>query len=113
MEQLHGDDVYWSSMTCCIHAGVTRVYCNHLFFCAPGAWGSLDSSGSLLLPPTVPLSLEALRADSAYLLDNSSIIVLWLGVSVPPEWLGQLFGLEASHIPAGMQPQLWHRSRNI
>lgn len=38
-------------------------------------------------PLPVPLSVERLHLDGAYLLDNGRIFVLWLGRSISPDFL--------------------------
>ena len=44
------------------------------------------ADGTLLLPPTLPLSGMSLDERGAFLLDNGRVFVLWLGRMLDPQW---------------------------
>ncbi|KAG8846854.1 COPII coat Sec23p-Sfb3p heterodimer component [Tulasnella sp. 330] len=64
-------------------------------------------TGRLTLAYRTPASYAYLEADGAYLLDNGEVTILWLGNSVSPQILLDLFGVEdwdtlgpsLSHLP--------------
>ena len=49
--------------------------------------GGADASGAPTLPQTLPLSLEKLESDGAFLLDDAVSLYLWLGRGLTQEWL--------------------------
>jgi len=49
--------------------------------------GTPDASGAPTLPPTLPLSLEKLDPNGAFLLDDSVSLFLWLGRGVAQDFL--------------------------
>jgi protein transport protein SEC24 len=49
--------------------------------------GALDASGAPTLPQTLPLSLEKLESDGAFLLDDAVSLFLWLGRGVTQDFL--------------------------
>lgn len=53
----------------------------------PESVGALDTDGSPHLPSPMPLLLEKLEADGAYLLEDSGQMFLWLGKGVPQQFL--------------------------
>jgi len=49
--------------------------------------GALDSDGSPHLPSSVPLTLEKLESDGAFLMDDTVNLSLWVGRGISPELL--------------------------
>jgi len=49
--------------------------------------GALDTDGSPHLPPSLPLLIENLAPDGAYLIENAHALFIWVGKGVPAEWL--------------------------
>ena len=46
-----------------------------------------DASGAPTLPPTLPLSVEKLTSEGAFLLDDAVSLFLWLGRGLTQEWM--------------------------
>lgn len=53
---------------------------------------SHDAASRGELPPLLPLTTQALTIDGAFLLDDGAALTLWLGRSVPTEFLQNAFG---------------------
>ena len=54
-----------------------------------------DESGNIVMPPTLELSCERVDRRGVFLLDNGIYFQLWVGSLVAPEFLQQVFGLQA------------------
>lgn len=52
--------------------------------------------GKVQLPPTVPATLAYMHDSGAYLISNGSLIILWLGRALDPDWVAQVLGPEAN-----------------
>lgn len=48
----------------------------------------------IVLPPVINLSIERLACEGLFLLEDSLLLYLWVGRSVPPALLDSLFGVE-------------------
>ncbi|OEH78605.1 transport protein [Cyclospora cayetanensis] len=57
--------------------------------------GSLDGNAEVILPPSIPLTSESMTQEGAYLIENGESMLLWVGKSVPSEWLLAVFGVSA------------------
>jgi len=55
--------------------------------------GALDADGSPQLPATLPLSVDQLVSDGAFLIEDSCSLYIYLGRSVAPDLLQSLFGI--------------------
>lgn len=62
-----------------------------------GDWGIMKH-GFVSIPPTIPLSMEMLSGDGAYLMDNGRIFILWLGRNISSSYIGQLFCTDPSSL---------------
>eukprot|EP00735_Rhodelphis_limneticus_P008820 TRINITY_DN2302_c0_g1::TRINITY_DN2302_c0_g1_i1::g.20823::m.20823 TRINITY_DN2302_c0_g1::TRINITY_DN2302_c0_g1_i1::g.20823 ORF type:complete len:1061 (-),score=273.42,sp/Q9SFU0/SC24A_ARATH/43.63/0.0,Sec23_trunk/PF04811.10/2.3e-73,Sec23_helical/PF04815.10/4.5e-25,Sec23_BS/PF08033.7/7.1e-22,zf-Sec23_Sec24/PF04810.10/1.1e-19,Gelsolin/PF00626.17/8.5e-07,Sen15/PF09631.5/0.00044 TRINITY_DN2302_c0_g1_i1:511-3654(-) len=58
----------------------------------PGDCGIPGENGLCKLPPLKPLSVESLRHDGIFLLEDGQIIFLWIGKAAPPPVYADLFG---------------------
>ncbi|KAG8926225.1 COPII coat Sec23p-Sfb3p heterodimer component [Tulasnella sp. 418] len=56
--------------------------------------GYPNANGKLALPWYMPASYEWMVADGAYLMDNGAVTILWIGSSVSPQILRDLFDVE-------------------
>ena len=56
----------------------------------------MDSDGCVVVPPTVPLNMEQLSGEGAYLMDNGRLFILWLGRNIPSGYIGELFAADPS-----------------
>ena len=59
--------------------------------------GSLDADGSPHLPTPLPLLIENLKPEGAYLIENASSLYVWIGKGVDQTWLSsvlQINGIE-------------------
>ena len=54
----------------------------------------LGDDGSVTLPATLPLSLNSIKDNGIYLLDNGMTCYLWIGRAISPQWLIDVFGLQ-------------------
>jgi len=63
-----------------------------------GSWGT-EKDGRVAVPATVPLSLETLDGNGAYLLDNGRLFILWLGRGIPQGYIGELFAADPASLP--------------
>jgi len=61
-----------------------------------GDWGTVDADGHVVVPPTVPLNMEQLSGEGAYLMDNGRLFILWLGRNIPSGYVGELFAADPS-----------------
>jgi protein transport protein SEC24 len=61
----------------------------------PGSVSADGGSGQVLLPSTAPAGLEYFDPSGVYLIDNSRIMVLWLGTATPPQVYQAIFGAGA------------------
>lgn len=59
----------------------------------PDAGTPANGGPGVLLPQPVPLSGEYIDSRGAFLLDNGRTLLLWLGKSLPPEFLTDVFGV--------------------
>ncbi|KAG7669812.1 hypothetical protein Ndes2437B_g05999 [Nannochloris sp. 'desiccata'] len=66
-----------------------------------GAHGNGTTTASVVLPPTAPAGLEYFDPSGVYLIDNSRIMVLWLGTATPPQVYQSIFGAGAGPQNAG------------
>jgi protein transport protein SEC24 len=57
--------------------------------------GGHATATSVVLPPTAPAGLEYFDPSGVYLIDNSRIMVLWLGTATPPQVYQAIFGAGA------------------
>lgn len=57
-----------------------------------GDWGLEGPDGRVVFPPTAPAGLEYFNPAGAYLIDNSRILVLWLGVQLHPHFYQEVRG---------------------
>ena len=61
-----------------------------------GDWGrprdGEGPSGQIVLPSTAPAGLEYFDPTGAYLIDNSRIMVLWLGTNTPQQFYQEVLG---------------------
>jgi len=57
--------------------------------------GALDADGSPQLPATLPLSVDQLGSDGAFLMEDSFNLFIYLGRSVAPDLLQSLFGVNS------------------
>jgi len=55
--------------------------------------GALDTDGTPHLPPSLPLLIENLKPDGAFLLENAHSLYVWVGKGVPSEWLQSVLQL--------------------
>mmetsp|Transcript_20454 Transcript_20454/g.34894 ORF Transcript_20454/g.34894 Transcript_20454/m.34894 type:complete len:166 (+) Transcript_20454:3-500(+) len=62
--------------------------------------GDVDTDGSLHLPTSLPLMLEKLDADGAYLVEDSSSMYVWIGRSTPASFLESVLQVRSMN---GMQ----------
>ncbi|KAK9850792.1 hypothetical protein WJX84_010745 [Apatococcus fuscideae] len=60
-----------------------------------GTWGQ---GATAELPLPIPLTAQALDSAGAYILDTGRVCVLWLGRSLDPEFMSQVFGIDP-HTP--------------
>lgn len=61
-----------------------------------GNWGRDRGDGSgVELPSTAPAGLEYFDPSGAYLIDNSRVIILWLGSATPQQFYTAVFGQNA------------------
>ena len=56
-----------------------------------------------MIPPTIPLSSEHISDDGVYLLENGEDALIYVGSSVKPEIIQQIFG---SPSIGGISPQV-------
>lgn len=66
-----------------------------------GDWGQPQANGAVHLPTTAPAGLEYFDPCGVYLIDNSRIMVLWLGTNTPPQLYQEIFGAGAGPHNAG------------
>ncbi|KAL3141459.1 hypothetical protein ABBQ32_005024 [Trebouxia sp. C0010 RCD-2024] len=59
-----------------------------------GDWGRPTANSRVGRPPCIPLTTMVMRDNSAYLLDNGRILVLWLGHLIPPSFMQQVFEID-------------------
>jgi len=64
-------------------------------------WGIEASDGTLMLPPTQPLSMAYMDERGAYLLDTGRVFVLWCGRALDRAWSVDVFGCDI----AALNPQ--------
>lgn len=55
--------------------------------------GSLNELNQVVLPPRIRMSGERLDSMGAYLIENGQQLILWLGKSVPVEFLRDVIGV--------------------
>ncbi len=71
---------------------------------APSPHPRLTLQGQAVqLPDTVPLSTAYMVEGGAYLIDTGRMLILWLGRTLAPQWVADVFGLALSAIPAETQ----------
>jgi len=61
-------------------------------------WGT-EKDGKVVVPSTLPLSMEQLSDQGAYLIDNGRLFILWVGRGIAPGYLGELFATDPSTLP--------------
>ena len=66
-----------------------------------GDWGQPQANGAVALPGTAPAGLEYFDPSGIYLIDNSRIMVLWLGSNTAPQLYQEIFGPGAGPHSAG------------
>lgn len=62
---------------------------------APEMGLAQDGSGPIVLPPVISLSIERLRSDGIFLLEDGRTFYIWLGRGTSPALLHSLFGIPA------------------
>merc|ERR1712050_170723 len=58
-----------------------------------GASGMPDESGAITLPDMLNLTSESMTQDGVYLIDNGHEMDMWLGASVDPNFIQNVFGI--------------------
>lgn len=56
-----------------------------------------DDTQNTGLPVPLRTSYEKLRADGAFLVENSLQMFVWVGTNISPDWLNDVFGVNAPH----------------
>jgi protein transport protein SEC24 len=79
-----------------------------------------EKDGSVTLPATLPLTLNSIKENGIYLLDNGLTCYLWIGRGISPQWLVDVFGLsqnpnpqELMSLQVGAAPQDNNTSRKV
>jgi len=59
-------------------------------------YGQCDEQGYTIMPPLLPLSVDSLSKDGAYLLENGIDMYIYLGRELQPTYLNNVFGVHAN-----------------
>jgi len=59
----------------------------------PGCGVPIGPNAEIIMPPPIPLTSERLEAEGAFILDDGLSMFLWLGRSISPMWLSDVFGV--------------------
>lgn len=71
--------------------------------------GPLEGTGDFKLPSLLRTSFSRLDPQGAYVLENGEYLFLWIGASIPPQWLQDVFGVDSLQkvdVSKGVLPKL-------
>ena len=77
-------------LTCSVAFVYPRLFALHSL---PAEVGSFDAEGTPYLPPALPLALEKLSQEGAFLLDDSVSLYVWVGRGVSPQFVEAVLGV--------------------